>query len=153
MEVIHLNRKNKLDEMTLNRINELRFRALIFKMLKATNNNLFTVIEYIKSTRNFIEFDLQSIVAIIKEIIEDRYTPTIDEIIKINLLLGLTIREIADKLEMNESTIKMHIYRNKNNINTIIIYPRLKKEYSQEIRKFLREYSKFNISMNKVYKT
>ena len=153
MEVIHLNRKNKLDEMTLNRINELRFRALIFKMLKATNNNLFTVIEYIKSTRNFIEFDLQSIVAIIKEIIEDRYTPTIDEIIKINLLLGLTIREIADKLEMNESTIKMHIYRNKNNINTIIIYPRLKKEYSQEIRKFLREYSKFNISMNKVYRT
>jgi len=153
MEVIHLNRKNKLDEMTLNRINELRFRALIFKMLKATNNNLFTVIEYIKSTRNFIEFDLQSIVAIIKEIIEDRYTPTIDEIIKINLLLGLTIREIADKLEMNESTIKMHIYRNKNNINTIIIYPRLKKEYSQEIRKFLREYSKFNISMNKGYKT
>ena len=153
MEVIHLNRKNKLDEMTLNRINELRFRALIFKMLKATNNNLFKVIEYIKSTRNFIEFDLQSIVAIIKEIIEDRYTPTIDEIIKINLLLGLTIREIADKLEMNESTIKMHIYRNKNNINTIIIYPRLKKEYSQEIRKFLREYSKFNISMNKVYKT
>ena len=88
MEVIHLNRKNKLDEMTLNRINELRFRALIFKMLKATNNNLFKVIEYIKSTRNFIEFDLQSIVAIIKEIIEDRYTPTIDEIIKINLLLG-----------------------------------------------------------------
>ena len=153
MEVIHLNRKNKLDEMTLNRINELRFRALIFKMLKATNNNLFKVIEYIKSTRNFIEFDLQSIVAIIKEIIEDRYTPTIDEVIKINLLLGLTIREIADKLEMNESTIKMHIYRNKNNINTIIIYPRLKKEYSQEIRKFLREYSKFNISMNKVYKT
>lgn len=153
MEVIHLNRKNKLDEMTLNRINELRFRALIFKMLKATNNNLFTVIEYIKSTRNFIEFDLQSIVAIIKEIIEDRYTPTIDEIIKINLLLGLTIREIADKLEMNESTIKMHIYRNKNNINTIIIYPRLKKEYSQEIRKFLKEYSKFSISMNKVYRT
>ena len=54
---------------------------------------------------------------------------------------------------MNESTIKMHIYRNKNNINTIIIYPRFKKEYSQEIRKFLKEYSKFNISMNKVYKT
>ena len=88
-----------------------------------------------------------------KEILSDRYAPTTDEIIKINLLLGRTIREIADKLDMNESTVKMHIYRNKNNINTIMIYPRLKQEQLQELRKFLKQYYSLYVPANNILKS
>lgn len=139
--------------MELNRINELRLRALILKLLRRTNNNLYLVIEYIKHINNFIDFNLQAIIDIVKEIIEDRFAPTTNELIKINLLLGLTIREIAQKLNMKESTIKMRIYRNKYNVNSIIIYPRLKKEQLEELRKFLKQYYSLYVPINSVYKT
>ena len=67
-------------------------------------------------------------------------------------MLGLTIKEIADKLGMKESTVKMHIYRNKNNINTIILYPRLRQEQSQELRKFLKQYYNLYIPADKIIK-
>ncbi|MBQ9298118.1 MAG: hypothetical protein IJ223_03640 [Clostridia bacterium] len=143
----------KINEMELNRINELRLRALILKLLRRTNNNLYLVIEYIKHINNFIDFNLQAIIDIVKEIIEDRFAPTTNELIKINLLLGLTIREIAQKLNMKESTIKMRIYRNKYNVNSIIIYPRLKKEQLEELRKFLKQYYSLYVPINSVYKT
>ena len=142
-----------LSEIVRDRINELRIRTLLIKLLKATNNNFAIVIEHIKNISSFMDFDYKIIIEIMREILSDRYTPTTDEIIKINLLLGRTIREIADKLDMKESTVKMHIYRNKNNINTIIIYPRLKQEQSQELRKFLKQYYSLYVPVNNISKS
>ena len=141
-----------LSEMERNRINEIRLRTLLCKMLKATNNNFVPIIKHIKHLATFMDFNLDIIIDIIKEIFDTRYAPTTDEIIKINLLLGLTIREIADNLNMKESTVKMHIYRNQNNINTIVIYPRLNAEKSQELRKFLQQYYKLYVPANVVSK-
>lgn len=143
-------KKTNLSEMERNRINELRFRALVMKMLNNTKNDLYTVIEYIKHISVFLNFNVEVIVGIIKEIIDTRYVPTIDEVIKINLLLGVTIREIADKLNMKESTVKMHIYRNQNNINTIILYPRLKEQQLQELRRFLKQYYSLYVPLNRI---
>jgi len=145
-------KRMRLSEMEKNRINELRLRALICQMLKSTNNNFSMITEFIKYLENFFEFNVNMILEIIREIFDMRYEPTTDEIIKINLLLGLTIKEIADKLRMKESTVKMHIYRNKNNTNTIILYPRLKQEQSQELRKFLKQYYKLYVPADKVIK-
>lgn len=142
---------NELSDMEQNRINELRFRALIDKMLKATNYNLCEVLKYIEHISKFFNYNTQEIVEITKEIITDRYKPSIDEIIKINLLLGITISEIAEMLDMNISTVKTHIYRSDNNVNNIILYPRLKVEQLQEIKKFLKLFYAFYIPTNKVY--
>lgn len=145
-----MKKKVNLDEIIRDRANELRIRALLIKMLKATNNNFSVVVEHIKNISVFMEFDSEIIIGIMKEILNDRYAPTTDEIIKINLLMGLTIREIADRLDMKESTVKMHIYRNKNNINTIVLYPRLKQEQLQELRKFLKQYYSLYVPANKI---
>lgn len=147
--------RNKIDlsEMVRDRANELRIRALVLKMLKATDNNFSVVIEHIKNISAFMDFDYQIIIGIMREILEDRYAPTTDEIIKINLLFGLTIKEIANRLDMKESTVKMHMYRNKNNINTIMIYPRLKQEQSQELRKFLKQYYSLYVPANNILKS
>lgn len=147
--------RNKIDlsEMVRDRANELRIRALVLKMLKATDNNFSVVIEHIKNISAFMDFDYQIIIGIMREILEDRYAPTTDEIIKINLLFGLTIKEIANRLDMKESTVKMHMYRNKNNINTIMLYPRLKQEQLQELRKFLKQYYSLYVPANKIMKT
>lgn len=145
-------KRMRLSEMEKNRINELRLRALICQMLKSTNNNFGMITEFIKYLENFFEFNVNMILEIIREIFDMRYEPTTDEIIKINLLLGLTIKEIADKLRMKESTVKMHIYRNKNNTNTIILYPRLKQEQSHELRKFLKQYYKLYVPADKIIK-
>ena len=148
-----MNKKINLSEIVRDRANELRIRALLYKMLKATNNNFPMVIEHIKNIASFMDFDYEIIIEIMREILSDRYSPTTDEIIKINLLLGRTIREIADKLDMKESTVKMHIYRNKNNINTIMIYPRLKQEQLQELRKFLKQYYSLYVPANNILKS
>lgn len=145
-----MKKKVNLNEIVRDRANELRIRALLIKMLKATNNNFSVVVEHIKNISVFMEFDSEIIIGIMKEILNDRYAPTTDEIIKINLLMGLTIREIADRLDMKESTVKMHIYRNKNNINTIVLYPRLKQEQLQELRKFLKQYYSLYVPVNKI---
>lgn len=145
-----MKKKMNLDEIIRDRANELRIRALLIKMLKATNNNFSVVVEHIKNISAFMEFDSEIIIGIMKEILNDRYAPTTDEIIKINLLMGLTIREIADRLDMKESTVKMHIYRNKNNINTIMIYPRLQQKQLQELRKFLKQYYSLYVPANKI---
>lgn len=145
-----MNKKLNLSEIVRDRANELRVRALLVKMLKATNNNFQVIIEHIKNISSFMDFDYKIIIGIMKEILNDRYAPTTDEIIKINLLFGLTIKEIADRLDMKESTVKMHMYRNKNNIDTIIIYPRLQKEQLQELRKFLRQYYSLYVPANTI---
>ena len=142
--------KIQLNEMTLNRANELRIRHLVCKMLNATNNNFGVITKYIKHLAQFIDFNEEIIINIMREVIDIRFEPTVNELIKINVLFGLTIREIADRLNMKESTVKMHIYRNKNNINTILIYPRLKKEQSQELRKFLKQYYSLYVPANKI---
>jgi len=147
-----MNNKINLSEIVRDRINELRIRTLLIKMLKATNNNFPIVVEHIKNISSFMDFDYEIIIGIMREILSDRYAPTTDEIIKINLLLGRTIREIANKLDMKESTVKMHIYRNKNNINTIMIYPRLKQEQLQELRKFLKQYYSLYVPANNILK-
>lgn len=144
--------KTKLTDNVRNRANEIRLRALVFQMLKATNNNFELLSEYIKCLSNLFDFNDAIIIEIMREILDNRYAPTTDEVIKINLLLGLTIREIADKLDMKESTVKMHIYRNKDNINTILIYPRLKQEQLEELRKFLKQYYSLYVPANKVFK-
>lgn len=141
-----------LSQMELNRINEIRFRTLLAQMLNATNNNFMPVIKHIKHLATFMDFNVDIIIDIIKEIFDTRYAPTTDEIIKINLLLGSTIKRIADILDMKESTVKMHIYRNQNNINTIVIYPRLALEKSQELQKFLQQYYKLYVPANIVQK-
>lgn len=145
-----MKKKMNLDEIIRDRANELRIRALLIKILKATNNNFSVIVEHIKNISAFMEFDSEIIIGIMKEILNDRYAPTTDEIIKINLLMGLTIREIADRLDMKESTVKMHIYRNKNNINTIMIYPRLQQKQLQELRKFLKQYYSLYVPANKI---
>ena len=43
----------------------------------------------------------------------------------------------------------MHIYRNKYNINTIILYPRLQPYQLEELRKFFRQYYKLYVPANK----
>ena len=145
-----MKKKMNLDEIIRDRANELRIRALLIKILTATNNNFSVIVEHIKNISAFMEFDSEIIIGIMKEILNDRYAPTTDEIIKINLLMGLTIREIADRLDMKESTVKMHIYRNKNNINTIMIYPRLQQKQLQELRKFLKQYYSLYVPANKI---
>jgi len=145
-----MSKKLNLSEIVRDRANELRIRALLVKMLKATNNNFQVIIEHVKNISSFMDFDYEIIIEIMREILNDRYAPTTDEIIKINLLFGLTIKEIADRLDMKESTVKMHIYRNKNNIDTIIIYPRLQKEQLQELRKFLKQYYSLYVPVNTI---
>lgn len=146
-------RKVRLTEMEKDRANELRFRTLLLQMLKNTDNNFTDVIKYIKSLSNYFDFNEQILIDIMREILDTRYKPTIDEIIKINLLLGVTIREIADKLNMQVSTVKMHIYRNKYNIDTIILYPRLKREQLDELRNFLNQYYKMYVPVDIIYKS
>ena len=150
--MLSLAKKIILNETEKNRINELRLRILLSQMLKATNNNFPFIIQHIKYLATFMDFNVDMIIDIIKEIFDNRYTPTTDEIIKINLLLGLSIREIADILDMKESTIKMHIYRNQNTIDNIVLFPRLKQEQLQELRKFLQQYYSLYVPINKVHK-
>ena len=145
-------KKTILNEIEKNRINEIRLRILLSQMLKATNNNFPFIIQHIKYLSTFMDFNVNMIIDIIKEIFDNRFTPTTDEIIKINLLLGLTIKEIAKILDMKESTIKMHIYRNQNTIDNIVLFPRLKQEQLQELRKFLQQYYSFYVPTNKVHK-
>lgn len=141
-------RKITLTEMERNRGNELRLRDLVFKMLEATND--FTSIsKYIRFLAGFMDFDADIIIDTMQEILEPRYKPTINELIKINLLYGLTVRQIAEKLNMNISTVKMHIYRNKYNINTIILYPRLQPYQLEELRKFFKQYYQLYVPINK----
>lgn len=141
-------RKITLTEMERNRGNELRLRDLVFKMLEATND--FTSIsKYIRFLSGFMDFDADIIIDTMREVLEPRYKPTINELIKINLLYGLTVRQIAEKLNMNISTVKMHIYRNKYNINTIILYPRLQPYQLEELRKFFKQYYQLYVPINK----
>lgn len=141
-------RKVILTEMEKNRGNELRLRDLVFKMLDVTND-FSSISMYIHFLSNFMNFNADIIIDAMREILEPRYKPTINELIKINLLYGLTVREIAEKLNMNISTVKMHIYRNKYNINTIILYPRLQPYQLEELRKFFRQYYKLYVPANK----
>ena len=141
-------RKVILTEMEKNRGNELRLRDLVFKMLEVTND-FSSIRMYIYFLSNFMNFNADIIIDAMREILEPRYKPTINELIKINLLYGLTVREIAEKLNMNISTVKMHIYRNKYNINTIILYPRLQPYQLEELRKFFRQYYKLYVPANK----
>ena len=141
-------RKITLTEMERNRGNELRLRDLVFKMLEATND--FTSIsKYIHFLSGFMNFNADIIIDTMREVLEPRYKPTINELIKINLLYGLTVRQIAEKLNMNISTVKMHIYRNKYNINTIILYPRLQPYQLEELRKFFKQYYQLYVPINK----
>lgn len=143
----------KLKDMEKNRINELRLRALVVKMLEKNNNDFMKVKNYVRSLANFINFDADAIIGMMLEVLSDRYAPTTNEIIKINLLFGLTIREIATKLNMKESTVKNAIYRNQDNINTIILYPRLDAGQLQELRKFLKGYYGLYVMPTQVIRT
>lgn len=143
----------QLEEMEKHRINEMRLRALVVKMLEKNNNNFVKVKEYVRSLAKFIEFDADAVIGMMLEVLDDRFAPTTNEVIKINLLLGLTIREIANKLNLKESTVKMHIYRNKDNINTIILYPRLDAGQLQELRKFLKSYYGLYVIPTQVIRT
>lgn len=141
-------KKINLSEMGIDRANELKLRFLVLNMLKTVKT--FSIIsKYIHSLAEFLDFDANIIVDIMREIIEHRYKPTINELIKINLLYGLTAREIAEQLNMNISTVKMHIYRNKYNINSIILYPRLKRYQLEELRKFFEQYYQLYVPINK----
>lgn len=54
-----MNKKINLSEIVRDRANELRIRALLYKMLKATNNNFPMVIEHIKNIASFMDFDYE----------------------------------------------------------------------------------------------
>ena len=146
-----MNKKKYLSEMTRDRANELRFRTWLCKMLENNNNDFSVVKEYVKHISLFMDIDVNIIIEIMREILDMRYEPTKDELIKINLLFGSTLQAIADRLNMNISTVKMHIYRNKYNIETIVLYPRLKKYQLEELRKFFKQYYKFYVPIDKVY--
>ena len=49
-----MNSKMNLSEFVRDRINELRIRTLLIKILKATNNNFPIVVEHIKNISSFI---------------------------------------------------------------------------------------------------
>lgn len=148
-----MSKRVNLEDMEKNRINEIRLRALVVKMLEKNGNNFMKVKEYVRSLSKFLDFDADAIIGMMLEILGDRYAPTTNEVIKINLLFGLTIREIATKLNMKESTVKNAIYRNQDNINTIILYPRLDAEQLQELRKFLKQYYGLYVMPTQVIRT
>ena len=138
----------EVDENIRNRANEIRFRNLIIKMLNNANNNFDVINKHIVYLATILSFDKSIILDIVKDIINDRYKPTVNELIKINLLFGLTIKEIANKLNMNISTVKMHIYRNKYNINEVLLYPRLQDYQLKELRNFLKQYYRLYVPIN-----
>lgn len=146
-----MNKKKYLDETTRDRANELRFRTWLFMMLENNKNDFSLVKEYVKHISIFMDIDVNIIIEIMREILDVRFEPTKNELIKINLLFGSTIHEIADRLDMNISTVKMHIYRNKYNIGTIVLYPRLKKYQLNELRKFFQQYYKFYVPIDKIF--